>query len=261
MSRLEKLKDNRNQNLVYSRTEENKEPVSYNKFYIFLVLALFGGLIYVIVFSGLFTIKKIEVEGYDHPETIEEVANEEVGKNIITQNILFFSTRNLKDTLLGDPNVKNIKLRKIFPSTVKIEVEAAEPKLIWSSAGERFLVDSGGVVMGPVQDQKLITIFDASNIKVKAGERVASPTFIKFIYDISDGFTAATGTKIAKITLFDLLTDVHILSSAGWTVYLDASKVADSQLKNLSRVLKEAKKDHTSLQYIDMRLDDRIYYK
>jgi cell division septal protein FtsQ len=262
LSRLEKLKNK--DSLVYSRTEETKEPISFNKFYAFLFILLIGGLIYLVIFSGLLDIKNISVSGYEHGDTVKQIAEEEIGKNIITRNILFTPTRGLRDTLLGDPNVKNVKVIKKIPSTIVIEVEESKPALIWVSAGDRHLVDERGLVMGKVTDinnDSYKEIYDASNIVVKVGERVASPTFIKFINDISAGFEGATGTKLIKITLFDLLEDVHGLSSDGWTVYLNASKSADSQLNNLSRVLAEARKDTKKLQYIDMRLDNKIFYK
>lgn len=259
LSRLEKIKNK--DPLVYSRTEKERAPISFSRFYIFLTIVLFGGLIYLIVFSGLLDIKNINISGYEHEETIRIMAEEEVSRNFLTKNILFFSTHSLKDNLKGDPNIKSVRISKKYPRSLKIEIEEAKPAIIWISAGDKYLIDDRGVVMKIATDEKLIEIFDASNIKIKAGERVASPTFIKFINEITTGFETATGTKLIKITLFDLIEDVHILSSDGWTAYLNASMTASSQLKNLTRILAEASKDKTKLQYIDMRLDNKIFYK
>lgn len=262
MSRLKKI--NKKDSLVYSRTEESKEPRSFSWIYTLLVLILLGGLTYLVVFSGLFDIKNINVTGYEHGDTVKGIASEQANTGIISKNILFFSLKDLRKTLLGDPNIKDVKVAKKFPSTITVEVTESKPAIIWVSAGDKFYVDDRGVIMGEAADnnEKIYNeIFDASNISVKVGERVASPTFIKFINDISSGFTAASGTTLVKITLFDLLEDVHILSSDGWTVYLNASKSAGSQLNNLARVLGEARKDTRKLQYIDMRLDNKIFYK
>jgi cell division septal protein FtsQ len=261
LSRLEQIKSK--DRLVHSRTENTKEPISFSKFYMFLTIVCLGGIIYLIFFSGLLDIKKIDVVGYTHGETIKDMATEEVSRNMFTGNIIIFNTSGLREKLTGDPNIKKIYIRKIYPNTLRVEVEESKPALIWISAGDKMLVDDRGVIMGKagVETTGLIEIYDASNIVVKAGERVASPTFIKFINDIKLGFDAATGTKLIKITLLDLIEDVHILSSDGWTVYLNASISAEAQLKNLTRVLTEASKEKKKLEYIDMRLRDKIFYK
>lgn len=259
MSRLEKIKNK--DALVHSRTEKNKEPISFNKFYIFLVLILFGGLIYLIVFSGLLNIKNINISGYKNDTTVREMIDEEISKNIFTKNILFFSTRSLKEKLKGDPNIKSVKISKKYPSSLTVAIEEARPAIIWISAGDKYLIDDRGVVIENATDEKLPEVYDASNIKVRAGERVASPTFIKFINEITVGFETATGTRLIKITLFDIIEDVHVLSSDGWTAYLNASITASSQLKNLTRIIAEASKEKKKLQYIDMRLDNKIFYK
>lgn len=260
MSRLEKIKNNNNYP-VYSRTKEEKEPLKRGKWIIFLLVVLFSALVYLVLFTSAFEIKNIEVNGYSHPETVKEIVGEQKERNIFSKNLIFFNTKNLKQTLLGDPGIFETKIKKIYPSKIRVEIDESKPSIIWSSAGDKLLVDDRGVIMNFWKDEKLPEVNDGSNIKVSQGERVASPTFIKFINDISRGFEAAAGTKIASITIFDLLTDVHILTTDGWTVYVDATKSVDGQLKNVARVLEEAKKDSKKIQYIDMRLDNKIFYK
>lgn len=259
MRRIEKVK--RNNPAIYSRTEEEREPRSFRGFFLFLIGLLFAGLVYLLVFSGAFEIKEVGVEGYRYPETIKEIVKDQTESNILTENILFFSTKNLKNVLLGDPKIKDLTVSRILPGKLRITIEEEKPAIIWSSAGDKFLVSGRGDIMGTASEENLPIIYDAANIKVKAGERVASPTFIKFILGINDGFEAATGTKINKITLFDIMSDVHILSSDGWTVYLNAEKKHEDQLKDLGRVLAEVRKSQKKIQYIDLRLDNRVFYK
>jgi cell division septal protein FtsQ len=267
LSRVENLKKKRNGNatpsptLVYSRTEKEKPEKRHLGVFGFFAIFILCGVGYLLLFSGLFDIKNINVIGYSHPDVITGIAREEVGQNIFSKNILFFNMGELRKTLAGDPRIINIKINRKFPNDINITADESKPAIIWSAAGENFLLDDRGAVIGEAKNENLPTVFDASNINVKPGERVASPTFIKFISDIFQGFEPSTGVKISKATIFDLLTDVHILSSDGWTVYLDATKSSDAQLKNLTRVLAEAKKDSKKLEYIDMRLDNKIFYK
>jgi cell division septal protein FtsQ len=220
------------------------------------------GVVYLFLYSGLFDIKGFEVNGYSFADNVRDIATGERDRNIFSKNIILFNTSSLKETLAGDSRIQKIEIKKKFPNIISINITESSPSLIWSTAGESYLVDGWGVVIGKKKNENYPEVADAANIQVKPGDRVASPTFIKFIRDISSGFEASTGAKVSRITIFDLLTDVHILSSDGWTVYLDATKSSDAQLKNLAKVLAEAKKSSTKkLEYIDMRLDTKIFYK
>lgn len=260
MSRVENLKSKTS--LVYSRTENEKPPKKHPGLAIFFGIIILGGFIYLFLFSGLFDVKGFEINGYTYSDTVREIATGERDRNIFSKNIILFNTAGLSETLSGDSRIQKVKISKKWPNIILINITESTPSLIWSTAGEDYLVDGRGVVMGLKKNENLPQVSDAANIKVKPGDRVASPTFIKFINDITGGFEASTGAKVSRITIFDLLTDVHILSSDGWTVYLDATKNSEAQLKNLAKVLTEARKDtRKKLEYVDMRLDTKIFYK
>lgn len=259
MSRLDKIKSK--DRLVYTKTEREKPERNHNWFKLMLVFFATGGIIYFMFFSGFFDIRNIEVEGYSYPETIKEETEIYINGGVTRRNIFIFRSRKLKEAFYGDGSIKTIEVKKVYPSKLKIKIEEFRPSIIWVSAGEKYLINEGGEVIDFASDQKLTEVTDASNIKVERGERIASPTFVKFINIIGADFETSAGTKIIKITIYDILTDVHILTADGWTVYLDASKDPDAQLKNLARVLEEVRKSGKKIQYIDLRLDTKAYYK
>jgi cell division septal protein FtsQ len=227
-----------------------------------LIVIILGGATYLVFFSKLLDIKRVEVTGYSHPEVIEEIAKDQMEKSFFSSNVLFFSTSNLTSTLSGEPKIKKVRVRKILPQKIIISIDEAKGSIIWSSVGDKFLISEGGVVMEPAREENLPIVFDAANIKVTPGEKVASPTFINFINTINEKFQPVTGEEIQKIIIFDILSDVHVLAKSGWTVYFNSNKDPETQLKNLARILEEARKGgQTKLQYIDMRIEDRIFYK
>jgi len=262
LSRLENLKQNREATpLVYSRTEVNKEPRFKGWLAIFIVISLFTLLIYIVFFSHLFDIKYVEVVGYQNPEKIKEAVWEQSGEGRLKNNIILFNKQTLRSTLSGDPLLADVYVRKILPNKLVVEITESRPSLIWSTKGDNYLIDERGAVLGKATTEKLPQVFDSADIVIARGDKVASPTFIKFITEVWNGFTPATATKITKISIFDLITDIHVLSSSGWTVYLDASKDPKAQLDNLTKVLTEAKKSPQKLEYIDLRLDTKAFYK
>jgi cell division septal protein FtsQ len=246
---------------VYTRTEQDKEPANYNWFKILLFLVFLIGAIYILIFSDFFKINDLEIKGYSHPETVEEVAEEMLSRNIFSRNIFFFNERELERVLAGDSQIYEVNVERFFPNSINILIEEAKAEIVWNTAGDNFLIDGRGVVMGLAKDEKLPVVSDASNINIQSGERVASPTFINFIKEINTEFEGSTETKISKIIILDILTDVHVLSSDGFVVYFDATKNASGQLKNLTRILEESRTAGSKLEYVDMRLDNKIFYK
>lgn len=261
MSRVDQIKK-RNSSTIHSRTEQQADPRRRLWPVILLLTIILGGIVYLIFFSKLLNVKTVEVRGYSHPEIIEEIAKNQMEKSLFSSNMIFFSTSKLSQTLSGESKIKKVSVKKVLPQKIIINIDEAKGAIIWSTAGDKFLISEGGVVMEKSNNEKLPEVTDSANIKVVPGEKVASPTFINFIKVLSEKFQPATSEEIQKIIIFDILSDVHVLAKSGWTVYLNSTKDPEVQLKNLARILEESRKStKIKLQYIDMRIEDRIFYK
>lgn len=262
MSRLEKLKQNSgSQPLPYTRTEKEREPHTKGWLAITGIVVLFGALVYLLFFTPFFNIKTIEVNGYTDGEKVKQIVTEQEGRGNFASNIFLFNKETLSSTLAGDSLISDIQIKKILPNKLIINITESKPTIIWATAGDKYLVDERGDVIGPATSEKLPLVYDSADIKVGRGDKVASPLFIKFITTVWSEFEPATKTKISKILIFDLISDVHVLSSAGWSVYMDASKDPNTELTNLTKVLAEAQKTTKKLEYIDLRLEDKAFYK
>lgn len=131
---------------------------------------------------------------------------------------------------------------------------------MWNSKGDYFEIDERGYVIGSINNKDLPIVYDLLNIELSLGERVASPTFINYIVNLDDNFNRITGSEIDKIFIYDILSDVRVKSTDSWTAYFNSSKDPVAQLENLNRILIEVA-DKGKLNYIDMRLEKRIFYK
>lgn len=262
MKRIEKLRKASKVSVVHERTAEEREPRRLKKFIFALVLLLFSGLLYLLFFSEAFKIKDIEVFGYSNPKIIEGIIESACQQNFYGYNIFLFDTNSLEKTIKEDSGVTSVKAKKILPQTIRVEANEATAVVIWRTRGENYGIDDRGYVISKNINSELPLITDSLNIEVALGERVASPTFIKFVKDATSNFETIVGVGYREIIIYDILSDVRIKSADSWTVYLDASRDPISQLENLVRVLAEAReKGNTNLKYIDMRLPDRVFYK
>lgn len=261
MSRLSNINKS-DKRLVYERTRVDKEPFRYGGLVIFAVLVLMGALGYLIFFSGSLDIKNVAIEGYSKPEDLQKIAQDFRDKEFLGNNILFIRSGALEERLQEDSRIVAAKVVRDWPNNIKIIITESKGALLWETKGEQFLIDERGYVIDKNINYSFPLVFDNSNIEVSPGERVASPTFIKYIKDLSQNFELVTGQAIEKIIIFDIFSEVHVKSKSTWTVYLDTTKDPQAQLENLNKVLQTAAgSGHKNLQYIDMRLQDRIFYK
>lgn len=262
MKRTEKLRQKNNTRVVHERTKEEREPTFRRRVTPLVIIALLFGLTYLLFFSGVFNIDEIEVKGYSSPELIEEIIISHTVNHYHKSNLILFDTGELEEVIKGDSGVRSINIKKIYPKTLCVEIEESTPKIIWISRGENYEIDDRGYVIGINRNNNIPTVYDLLNIETGLGERVASPTFINYIIILNESFQKVAGAEMDKIIIYDILSDVRVKSKDSWTVYLNASKDPVSQLENLSRVLAEAEKaGNKKVEYIDMRLETRIFYK
>jgi len=265
MKRTERTRrGNRAQNrLVHQRTSIDRGEKKRLNLPVLGVVLLIIGLIYLIFFSRVLDFGEVRVSGYNNPNIIQEIVSQHTQKGIFERNIILLNRDSIIESIKEDKSVRKVDFSVKYPNILYISVEQSIPAIIWSSGGEYFEIDDRGQVVRINQSiEGLPVVYDYFNIPIAAGEIVASPSLIKYIIDLSENFTSITGSEIGKIFIHNLLSDIRVKSSHSWSAYLNSQKDPVSQLEILTKVIEEAKRDGaTSLEYIDMRLDDKIFYK
>jgi cell division septal protein FtsQ len=263
LRRSEKVKINRTKKsaVVHERTRQEKEEKLKYRFAPFFIFILFSGLVYLLFFSLAFDIKEIKVDGYSNPDLVEEIVEDYFGNHYLKKNIILFKSDGVIKAIKEDSGVRSVKVKKVYPKTLVFEIKESRPVILWNTKGENFEIDDRGYVVGNNKnDDNLPIVYDLLNLDLQLGERVASPTFINYIIKLDQNFELVTGSKIEKILIYDILSDVRVKSDSSWSAYFNASKDPVTQLENLNKVLTEAAGSRR-LDYIDMRLETRIFYK
>ncbi|MBW6431884.1 FtsQ-type POTRA domain-containing protein, partial [Patescibacteria group bacterium] len=157
MKRIERLrsKGSLQNTVVHERTKQEREEKVRFRFAPFLILILFGGLTYLLLFSSAFEISDVEVVGYSNPNLIEEIVESHTSGGFLKKNILFFDKDKLADVIKGDSGVRGISILKLYPNSLKIEIEESTPVVIWSSKGDNYEIDERGYVIGKNSDKNL----------------------------------------------------------------------------------------------------------
>jgi len=165
----------------------------------------------------------------------------------------------LDGVVLGEISTEEVE--RLF-SGKKINVEAQENVVdVANLENEAERGESGAVL-----DETPATfpiIYDLSNSDTNVKDQILDPKTINFIIDLALKWPEVLPEK--KIEHFAAPepgnTRVNVVTEEDWSAYFESGKDLDKQLSNLKLVLSEKIKDPTKINYIDLRFEDRIYYK
>lgn len=238
-----------------------------------LIILVFLVFSYFFFFSPIFEIKKIEVSGN---QIISEEEIQDSLHNFLFKRFLFFNRNNfflaaknkLTSALIQDfPRILSIDITKnIVKRTINLKI--VERKEIGIFCRETcYYIDIEGVVFeeAPQTSGTLILVInDLSKNIVRLGERVIEKEFMFGLLDMRncliDRFNlVAVDFVIEAAPSQDLKTNTH----EGWYILFDRSQDFKNQLQSLALVLenKITDQERQTLEYIDLRIDNRVYYK
>mgnify|MGYP000953588933 FL=1 len=104
--------------------------------------------------TGIFKVKKIEISGNQLllKEELLEIANVALNNNIIA-----LRSWEIEKKLEALPQVKEAKVRKVFPYLLEIEIKERQPEALVEVGGQTFCVDEEGVEI-PALSTNLVKI-------------------------------------------------------------------------------------------------------
>ncbi|GEM_PF-1370664 len=230
--------------------------------------------IFILFFSGTFRAQKVVVVGTENisDDRIEEIIHETgEGKYwgfIPRDNVLVFNTK-LAETELKDEiaQIRSVTIKRQMPDILKVYVEERDPVIIWETDGKKYYLDVDGVVSKDISgnpELELPVIKDLSNKQAVAREQLVSENFVSFMTELVNTFNEETGLEIAEIlTPSPLSREIHVKTSEGWLIYFTSARTLSSQYEKLLLIINKEipEGERGNLEYIDLRIQDKIYYK
>lgn len=235
-------------------------------------------LVYSLFFSGLFSVKSVLVAGNEEisEEQVKNLTDNYLNKTYLLgyikpfSNILFTSPEEIENFLrrefpiIGDVDVD----KKLFAKALSIDIEERKIVGIWckSENGSCFYFDKEGVLFKPAprvigdvfliiedgrwRDFKLTDGFDDRALleKINLTKNILDEmSFIAY-----DNFFLPQGSF-----------EFWVKTKEGWYIYLDKEADIANQLAALKKFLNEKLSPvrRQTLQYLDLRINNRIYYK
>jgi len=261
---------------------KKKKSIFRNRFFWLgiLILIVFIGLFYFLVFSSFFQIKEIKISGNSafaeasadrqkiSVENIQEVIEKE-----IEQRVLFLPTKSI--FLAGFPKIKakisetfpqiaQINFKREFPDTLTVMIEERKPTAVFNREDLYFFLDKEGIIFeNTLAGGQLIKIKKAVKAKeLKLGDRVLEKELISAILEIESKLENDLKIPIEEVLV---VSDerINIKTSDGWEIYLNPKGDIEWQLTKLrvdleEEIPQERRKD---LEYIELRFGNFAPYK
>lgn len=244
---------------------------------IFFALILIGGLAYLVVYSSVFKIKQIKISGverFNENEIISQlkvfVANKSSFNKFLGADNILSWVNGLKNINKDYPIFENLSIKKsLLRRTIEITVKERERFGAWcmgsatSSIPQCFWFDKNGFVFdeAPYTEGFLINkVSDLSGRVLKTGDLILPDNlfqnFLK-IYPVLNRI----GLKINNLS-FENIDWQEIVSEAGDNspkIYFSLRNDPDFSISGLNTLKQDP--GFNKLLYIDLRTENRIYYK
>lgn len=271
----------RNGNAPFGRGQDfyygakNRKIINFWKkiiiFFSFLILAcLILSAAYLVFYYPYFSIKDIEISGLEKigDAEIRGMAERQIAKKrffvLKQENLFIFDKNEFEEEINSRYNLASLNVDKELPDILRIEVIEKHPVLIWKTGEKFYEVDEGGIAIREISanesNQGVPVVYDENNVEISikmAALRDKTAEFIiNFKKRIDDRFDV-------KITHFKALNDLlKAQTSEGWEIYMSSNDDFDQQTEKLFLFFKNKKIEvGNSLNYIDLRFEDRVYYK
>jgi cell division septal protein FtsQ len=279
-------------NPFFKKTKKGLFSRSRNRYYnrrgswrailaLFLSTFLIGISVYFVFFSQYFAIKNILISG------TEKISQDEMRGLLDTQisarrffvfsqnNIFIFDEKTAEKTISEKYALNFFKINKRLPGTLQISLEEKKPAIIWKTTDKFYLIDWGGAIISEISSEevpgypgnqpgaKMAVVFDDSNASVAVKDEILNSQIIQNINYLQNNLPQTTGLQISNMAMasHDDPT-IRCATDEGWEAYFSLASDLSTQINKLKIFLEQKNKDERrGLQYIDLRFEDRVYYK
>ncbi len=238
---------------------------------VFLLLII--GALYVIIYSPLFQITRIDLpvrqagadsDAIDAGRLIQDlktffVSQSKIASFLGSDNILIWDIKKT-DQFPKNSEIANLTIEKdYFERTIKINIKVRERFGIWCAQASCSWFDKNGVIFSsaPLVEGNLINkVDDFSGRHLKTGDLVLEERFIPNLIEIFDVLEKSDlGTKSLKLERLELQ---EILTESSPIIYFSLRIDPGFALA----VFKSLEADTLDkIEYIDLRVENRAYYK
>ena len=200
----------------------------------------------------------------------QQAAQKLLQQSLLTRNKLTLDTGDIEASLKEQfSEITNVAV--VLPLVSRkpvIYIQVAEPILLLENGSKQFVIDEKGRAVigadqaGDLSELNLIPVKDSAPLSISSGDQVLTSNETEFIKTVRDQLEAK-GEKVVRMELPANAGDIYVFIE-GKPFYIRFTTTGDAlqQIGTYFSLEKElAGKSITPGEYIDVRVDERAYYK
>ncbi len=233
--------------------KKRKKYKAKKKFPIFpvLVVVFVFLLIYLIFFSNVFALRKVQINS-NIPEVSNAVYNN-LNRKIVffnLNNLFLINTKKINQELDQIIEIKDYSVKRKMPGTLIVNILERKKALTCCLENNCVQIDKYGFAfeLGHKNDHINCNYFEV-------GEQVMSEKTVNNILKIKKDLDYLLGSLFFENNRLTLETN------QGWRIFFNTRDNISNQIQRLEIVLQEIIKNPELLDYIDLRFGETIYYK
>ncbi|MEY3470942.1 MAG: hypothetical protein RLZZ223_292 [Candidatus Parcubacteria bacterium] len=261
---------------TYGRYKSKPAKSKPNRLLLFLqiivILALMAGIVY-LAYSPVLDLVEINVRVED--ENLKREIKSKSEDLINSQNYWWYNNKNifllradkLEQYLLKEfPQIKSIIIKRSLNRELDLEISFRTILLTMCENENCYNISEDGLNIGLRLEPDPIARLSGLTLKAK-GDSIMSPREAQWIKTILQEYSKIEEIKISEIAVQqksgDFIVRVFVYTEQGYYIMLDLDTDVLYQVEVLKQVFKsQLNPDQRSrLEYIDLRIKDRVYYK
>jgi len=246
----------------------------------FLWLIFIGSIGYILLFSPFMEIGSVSVEGNESlsQDDVRSVAEAEIyGKyfDIFPKNNFILADSNGIEVAISKrfKRVESVKVKKIFTNGMMLEITERKSKLVFADGEHQWVINDKGEAYAEADfgtndlgERDLIILRDMSQKNIPQKEIFLDESLIFFMEDVRKKLLDEASIETEKEFRTPALIsgDLRIKTIEGWEIYLNKNLGEGKSIEMLKAVLDSnfiEKEKRTALEYMDLRVINKAYYK
>lgn len=272
-------RSSRGQTQIRFKNSKKSSGSNFGKFLYWLAfLAFIGVIAYALFFSQFLTITQIEVLGTRklNPDEIRVAAKSRLSGNWLNfvpkNNILLAGENYIKKTFLGKYKyMAGVEIKKDFPHKISIIVRERDLGLVFCSGGKCHVAEKNGTIFteadfekNELGEREMTALFNDGGANLSVSQALDSD-YIGYLLGIREKIKNDLGVDLEREFHTPQMAsgDIRAKTAEGWQIYFDKSIPLSKEIEMLKAVL-ENKIDpnrRSDLEYIDLRTNNKVYYK
>lgn len=249
--------------------KKKKKSIFKSKIFWFFIIITGSvlGFLTLLLTDSFYQLETIEIRGVEL--TSEHSLRSFIENNSETifgsRSLVFLPTSLLKAEVLSSyPHIELIQIEKKFPRKLDVSIYEREKIAVWCREREQALncykIDATGVAFERVFEPEGLTITRENEEELNLGEEVFQREKIDFLVQAKEDldndfdFTVNAMTIPHERSLF-------METEEGFEIRFDFEDLLDDQIERLDILLSEEISDTETLEYIELRYGNSVYYR